>query len=185
MAKKKAQAKKTAGRPSKFDERYIDEAEKLAMLGLTDKQLAAFWEISTGTLHAWGKAHPAFLSAIKAGKAVADGAVAQSLFKRATGYSHPAVKIFMPADADEPVYAPFTEHYPPDATSMIFWLKNRRPDLWRDKSEVLNKNDPADAETVPQSALQLAREIAFALRVGVENAAGATKSESPDTPTKH
>ena len=28
------------------------------------------------------------------------------------------------------------EHYPPDTTAMIFWLKNRQPDRWRDRAEV-------------------------------------------------
>lgn len=183
MAKKKAQAKKTAGRPTKYDERYVEEVEKLTMLGLTDKQLAEFWEVSVATLFNWQKIYPEFLEAARRGKAIADGTVARSLYQRANGFTHDAVKILQYEGA--PVIVPYTERYAPDTTAAVFWLKNRRPDLWRDKSEVLNKNDPADAETVPQSALQLAREIAFALRVGVENAAGATKSESPDTPTKH
>lgn len=28
---------------------------------------------------------------------------------------------------------------PPDTTAQIFWLKNRRPDLWRDRREVANQ----------------------------------------------
>jgi hypothetical protein len=35
------------------------------------------------------------------------------------------VKIFMPAGAKKPVYAPYREHVPPDVTACIFWLKNR------------------------------------------------------------
>ena len=27
------------------------------------------------------------------------------------------------------------KHIPPDTTAQIFWLKNRRPDRWRDKPE--------------------------------------------------
>jgi hypothetical protein len=42
----------------------------------------------------------------------------------------------MPANAKAPVYASFVEHVPPDPTSMIFWLKNRRKEQWREKSEV-------------------------------------------------
>jgi len=33
------------------------------------------------------------------------------------------------------------EELPPDPTSMIFYLKNRRPDRWRDKQEVEHKGD--------------------------------------------
>jgi hypothetical protein len=41
------------------------------------------------------------------------------------------VKIFMPAGAKKPVYAP-VEHVPPDTTAAIFWLKNRDPEHRRD-----------------------------------------------------
>jgi hypothetical protein len=51
---------------------------------------------------------------------------------RAVGYSFDSVKIFMPAGAKKPIYAPYVEHMPPDPTSMIFWLKNRDPARWRD-----------------------------------------------------
>ena len=30
---------------------------------------------------------------------------------------------------------------PPDVTAQIFWLKNRRPDRWRDKVEAPNTED--------------------------------------------
>jgi hypothetical protein len=52
--------------------------------------------------------------------------------ERANGYSYDAVKIFMPAGAKKPVYAPYREHVPPDTTAAIFWLKNRDPAHWRD-----------------------------------------------------
>jgi hypothetical protein len=32
----------------------------------------------------------------------------------------------------------YTERYPPDTTAAIFWLKNRRPDLWRDRHETVH-----------------------------------------------
>jgi hypothetical protein len=42
------------------------------------------------------------------------------------------VKIFLPYGSKEPVYAKYIEHYPPDPTAAIFWLKNRDPAHWRD-----------------------------------------------------
>jgi hypothetical protein len=50
----------------------------------------------------------------------------------ASGYNYDAVKIFMPAGAKKPVYAPYREHVPPDTTAAIFWLKNRDPAHWCD-----------------------------------------------------
>jgi hypothetical protein len=31
---------------------------------------------------------------------------------------------------------PIVENFPPDPTSMIFWLKNRQPAKWRDKHDM-------------------------------------------------
>jgi hypothetical protein len=42
---------------------------------------------------------------------------------------------------------PYTEHCPPDTTACIFWLKNRRPDLWREK--VLTEVSGPDGGPIP------------------------------------
>jgi len=84
----------------------------------------------------WKKEHPQFSESLNKGKEEPDDQVERSLFERATGYvNKDAVKIFMPANAEEPVYAPYEEHVAPDVTAQIFWLKNRRPDRWRDRQE--------------------------------------------------
>lgn len=78
---------------------------------------------------------PSFMRAIKKGREEADANVGKSLYQRACGYSHPEDKIHVTKDGDV-ITIPTTKHYPPDATSCIFWLKNRRPDQWREKKEV-------------------------------------------------
>lgn len=123
-----------AGRPTDYKPEYAEQAEKLCRLhGATDKDLAEFFEVGVRTIARWMTKHPEFRQACKNGKEPADDRVERSLYIRATGYSYDAVKIFMPAGATEPVYAPYVEHVPPDTTAMIFWLKNRRPAEWRDK----------------------------------------------------
>ena len=42
----------------------------------------------------------------------------------------------MPAGAKKPDYGPYVEHVPPSDVACIFWLKNRRPDLWRDTHQL-------------------------------------------------
>lgn len=121
-----------AGRPSKYTQEFAIQAEKLCKLGATDKDLADFFEVDTRSIYRWANEHAEFCQALKVGKAEADNRVERSLYHRANGYSFEAVKIFMPAGAVAPVYAPYTEHVAPDTTACIFWLKNRRPDLWRD-----------------------------------------------------
>jgi hypothetical protein len=78
------------------------------------------------------RTHAQFSGALKVGKNEADDRVERSLYQRAVGYTYDAVKIFMPAGAKAPIYAPYVEHVPPDVTAVIFWSKNRRPDRWRD-----------------------------------------------------
>jgi hypothetical protein len=94
--------------------------------------MARFFDVSVATLNNWKHEHPAFLDALKAGKELADANVSESLYRRATGYSHPDVHVSNFQGAI--TITPIVKHYPPDPTSMIFWLKNRRPDLWRDKA---------------------------------------------------
>lgn len=122
------------GRPTKFKPEYIEQAAKLCALGATEEQLADFFSVNISTLYEWRDKHPQFSESIKEAKNALDAQVEQSLFRRAMGYSHPAVKIFN--DNGAALKVDYTEHYPPDATSMIFWLKNRQPQKWRDRQEL-------------------------------------------------
>jgi hypothetical protein len=82
-------------------------------------------------------AEPALLRIEPAAVAVPQLALGNRASPRKAGrYSHPAVKIFMPAGAEAPVYAPYVEHYPPDANAAFRWLMNRQPNKWRDRQEV-------------------------------------------------
>jgi hypothetical protein len=121
------------GRPSGFKAEFTEQAEKLAKLGATDMEIADFFEVDVRTVNRWKISFPEFCQALKAGKDVADDKVIRSLFQRATGFEHEAVKIFMPANASEPIHTNYREFVVPDTTACIFWLKNRRPDEWRDK----------------------------------------------------
>jgi hypothetical protein len=129
------QEKSAGGRPSGYRDEYAKQAAKLCELGATDREIADFFEVDVRTIYRWKHDHDGFCHSLKTGKDVADERVSRSLYQRAIGYEQEAVKIFMPAGAAEPVYAPYTERIAPDTTAAIFWLKNRRPDLWRDKTE--------------------------------------------------
>jgi hypothetical protein len=113
----------------------VDLAFKYCLLGATDEDLARFFEVDVATVERWKDAHPEFRGALKAGKDEADGNVASRLYSRAMGYSHQAVKIVADAKTGAEHTVPYTEHYPPDTTACIFWLKNRQKDKWRDKVE--------------------------------------------------
>lgn len=125
----------SGGRPSKYKPEFADQARQLTNLGATDHDLAVFFKVADSTLYLWKLEHPEFSEALKLGKEVADTRVEQSLYHRALGYSHEAVKILMTKDGD--VYREeYIERYPPDTVAAIFWLKNRKPTEWRDKQEI-------------------------------------------------
>ena len=121
------------GGPTKYKPEYDKQAYKLCLLGATDKTLADFFEVKEQTINNWKKNYPSFFESLKEGKEFADANVAEKLYQRALGYEHDDVHITN--YQGEITLTPIKKHYPPDATSGIFWLKNRQPDKWRDKQE--------------------------------------------------
>lgn len=117
------------GRPTAFREEMINQARKLTHMGATDRDLADFFEVTEQTIHNWKLAHPDFAEALVLGKDAADKRVEQSLYRRALGYSFDSEKIFQ--FNGQPVRVPYVEHVPPSDAACIFWLKNRKPDEWR------------------------------------------------------
>jgi hypothetical protein len=126
----KKRKKRSPGRRSKYDpERHPAWAEGLAKLGKIDDDIAAAMGIHVSTLRDWKKKHPEFSVAIKIGKSEADTAVENSLYKRAMGYAYEEVKTVNGGERVEKT----TKQVAPDVTAQIFWLKNRKPDDWKDK----------------------------------------------------
>jgi hypothetical protein len=113
---------------------YAEQARKLCLLlGATDEELAGFFDVSSETVKSWLAVVPAFAAAVQAGKDLADAEIADRLYRRALGYSHEAVRIFN--HQGTPLKVPYVEHFPPDTSACIFWLKSRQRDKWRDKIE--------------------------------------------------
>lgn len=122
------------GRPSKYKPEFVDQVKLLAENGATTAEIAEFFEVSSPTIRLWCAQNKDFLSALKAGKKIADDRVERSLYERAVGYSYDALKIM--SYEGEVITQPYVEHVPPDTTAAIFWLKNRRPEKWRDRKEL-------------------------------------------------
>lgn len=123
------------GAPTKYKEEYAEQAYRLCLLGLTDAQLATYFEVSDATVDNWKAEHKEFLGAVKRGKVIADAKVAEGLFKRAKGFTKKGLeKVFM--FQGEIVRADINEYYPPDPGAALNWLKNRQRELWRDKQDV-------------------------------------------------
>lgn len=168
------------GRPSIYTPEHAKWAEKLARLGSTDEEMARALEIGLTTFYEWKQSKPDFSEALKKGKELSDAEVADRLFQRAMGYSHPAVKIVADAKTGAEHTVHYTEHYPPDTVAAIFWLKNRQRGKWRDKVDVANTHsfETESTEDLHERATKLAERFKDSPKSGLLPRAG--KQESSD-----
>lgn len=104
--------------------------------GLTDDQIAKNIGINRDTLYRWKKAHSDISDALKRGKEVIDRQVENALLKRALGYTYDEVTF-----EDGVEVKRVRKQVVPDTTAQIFWLKNRKPEDWRDKREIIKDDD--------------------------------------------
>lgn len=134
------------GRPSDYKPEYVEQAEKLCVLGATDEDVADFFGVDVRTIYRWKHAHPDFCQSLKAGKELADARVERSLYNRAVGYTYDSEKIVTVTQGNNQgsviERVPIKEHVPPDTTAGIFWLKNRDPEKWRDKVDHSHSVNP-------------------------------------------
>lgn len=140
------------GRKTTYKEEYANQALKLTLLGATDKALADFFGVRESTINNWKKDFPEFLESLKKGKEIADSNVASKLYNRAIGYDYEEKTSESKKDKDGMYHLVETKkvkkHMPADTTAAIFWLKNRQPDLWRDRKELdakVNLNDELES----------------------------------------
>ena len=108
--------------------------------GLTDKQIAAKIGISKQTFYDWQKRYPDFSDSLKRGKEVIDRKVENALLKRALGYSYDEITEITD-EKGRTTTKVITKQVIPDTTAQIFWLKNRKPNEWREKREVEINNE--------------------------------------------
>jgi hypothetical protein len=114
----------------------LEEIKQWCLDGHTDKEIYDALGISAETYYKHKREQPEFSDALKQTKEIADNQVQDSLWKRANGYDTTEEKVTYDGDGCVIKREKTTKHIPPDPTSCIFWLKNRKPQEWRDKQEV-------------------------------------------------
>lgn len=98
--------------------------------GLTDEQIAKNMGINIATLYDWKKKYPEISESLKKGKEVVDREVENALLKAALGYEYEEDVV-----TNKGQVVKVRKYEKPNVTAIIFWLKNRKPDVWRDKQE--------------------------------------------------
>ena len=140
------------------------ENDKLILLegwaksGLTDEQIAKNIGINRTTLYDWKKKETNIADALKKGKEVIDFEVENALLKKALGYTITLKEERL--DKDGCVHTLEKDvHIPPDTTAQIFWLKNRKPNNWKDRVETdEDKEAVANASQVIAKIRKVAQE---------------------------
>jgi hypothetical protein len=112
-----------------------DAARKLALLGLTDEEMANFFGIHVRTFHRWKEEYPAFCHSLNEGKTIADANVADSLYRRATGEVVFVEKRVRNKDGDYEIVR-LSQQVPADPGAAKLWLTNRRGQNWRESKDV-------------------------------------------------
>lgn len=124
------------GRPTSYDPSFCLVAHKMVQAGATDREVAEALNISESSLYLYKHKHPEFSESLRLGKESADDRVEMSLYRRAIGYQHDAIKIMQ--YEGHVIVEPYVEFVPPDVGAAKMWLINRRPDVWRDRVDVAN-----------------------------------------------
>lgn len=135
MSKKEEEKKEGAGRPSKYKEEHLEIVTMLCLLGATDKEIAEALGICEKTLNNWKEWYPKFLQSIKEGKALADAKAAKSLYKRATGFKVKEVRTIKDSQGNTKEIIETEKEVIPETAACWIWLKNRRPQDWKEKRE--------------------------------------------------
>lgn len=103
--------------------------------GLTEKQIAHNMGVGYSTMREWKKRFPELTQALSKGKEVVDREVENALYKRALGYWVTETETTTFSDGTIKTTEK-RRHIVPDTTAQIFWLKNRKPDEWREKNDL-------------------------------------------------
>ena len=101
--------------------------------------------VAYSTFRAWVDKFPALSASLKKGKAPVDIEVENALLKRARGYDYEETitEVEDLGNGKQKKHIrKVMKHCPPDTTAQIFWLKNRRPDRWRDKQDIAGTFEP-------------------------------------------
>lgn len=120
--------------------------------GLTDEQIAYNIGITAKTLYEWKKQYSEICEALKKGKEVVDRQVENALLKRALGYKYEEIKTEKTEEGKKVTVT--VKEVVPDTTAQIFWLKNRKPEQWRDKQQIEHsgeiRNNPYERLTTEE-----------------------------------
>lgn len=161
---------------TRYSPAIVKMCYRLALLGLTEEQISVALNVRPRTIDEWKNEYEEFAQALLDGKVIADSRVAEGLYKRACGYSHPDVHILsnrvkkydefgkVTEEYTEALMVPIVKHYPPDTTAAKAWLGARQKALWGESTDVningeMNINHTHMMEDLDDEELKMIEQI--------------------------
>ncbi len=136
--------------PSKWEDSFVERAQKICARGFSQEALADAFGVSVKTIEHWSAERPEFREAMRRGRYdFACNELEGTLFTSASGYfkneetwETRKVKSW-DFETDEEVILEelvlvkrVKKFFPPNVTAIIFALKNRLPDRWKDVNKL-------------------------------------------------
>ena len=142
---------KKRGRKSKYETNVEPRLLEIAAWcrdGLTDKEIAQRLDIGMDSFYRYKNTYSEFSDTLKETKEIADIKVENSLNKNANGYDYEEQVVVMKKEViyneqgkrqkeiTYPVTVTVTKHKEAETKAQQFWLQNRKPDKWRNQTQV-------------------------------------------------
>lgn len=128
--------KRGRGQPTKYRPDRLDEVRAWVRAGYTREDISVQLNVSVAQMCVWMQKYPEFFDAMNAERMRADSRVAESLYQRATGQTRKTTrKVVTKEDGTQEIHETY-ETLPPDVNAQRYWLNNRAPKVWRERSEV-------------------------------------------------
>ena len=152
----------------RFDESLIKRAYKLCLLGLTNAELAIAFNVTVSVISTWEEKYPAFAEALFQGRQIASANVAQSLYKRAIGFS---VEVEEVRNVDKSLeLVKYKKYFPPSVSAAMYWLNNRDKGRWGNvKKHEIEGNVRHEHGIIPVNLADLSvEELKLAAKLGMQ-----------------
>lgn len=121
----------------------LEQIEKWAKLGLSDRQIAKNMGIGRSTFYEWKKKHKDISDTLDKGKAIVNEEVENALLKKALGFKYKeqqAIKVKeiyydekgRKCQKEDVKIVEVEKEVPADTVAIKFWLVNRERERWSD-----------------------------------------------------
>lgn len=120
---------------------FLKEIGQMAANGATEAEIAKKLGVAYSTFKFYKGQHPELAEVLLTSKELADLNIEAALYKRAKGYRYPEItterRLNRKTGEYEMIETKVVEkEVPPDTTAIQFFLKNRKPDEWREHQSI-------------------------------------------------